>query len=336
MGLAFNKIERRARWLIGGLALCLAPLSASAQDFQLLSPVVNPASGVVVETTRSTPTGQFVPSLAVPYGNQPLVVRTADGRLGRAVIEDQWGLDLLFAYGLADGVQLGLKIPLGHVSGAGLDDPMGGDTVQREAGFGIGDIRFTPKYTFLGDDEGDTIGLSMGLEVRAPTGMPSRFMGATGFSFAPTVAAEARLDDVVLTANLGYRYRLENDVLGNVEYGDVVAYGVSMLIGLDYYALELIGEVFGNRPVEPITDRTVSRPMEGLLGLRYRSPFGGIFTLAGGIGVQPDPGVPESRVMLSFTWDPKTIPWEPSGIWRVLLWDAWPPFAPFSILLGSL
>ena len=35
-------------------------------------------------------------------------------------------------------------------------------------------------------------------------------------------------------------------------------------------------------------------------------------------------------------WDPKTIHQDLSGIRKVSLWVPWPPFGPFSILLGSL
>ena len=189
-----------------------------------------------------------------------------------SVIADQWGMDLIAAYGVSDGVQVGLKIPLGHVSGPGLDGPMGGDTVEREAGFGISDIRLTPKYTLLGTERVTPLAYPPPSSYAHPLECPLASW-AHRASPSPSVAAEAQVDGVVLTANVGYRYRLENDVLGNVENGDVVTYGLSMLVGLDYYALEMLGEIF-NRPVEPISDRSVSKPMEGLLGLRYRTPFG--------------------------------------------------------------
>ncbi len=279
--------------------LCLAALfslsPASAQDLQNFKPAVGTWNYFSVEGARLAEEGVFVPSLYLNYGQNPLAWRDQDDQFLEAVISKLSTLNILAAYGISERIELGLDLPLNlSIGGDGLE-ALGG-----EEGFSLGDPRLLPKLRLLGG-EGERFGLSFSLPISLPLGDPKKFSSDDGLVLQPRLAGEVHLGALSLALNLGYRYRAENLKLENLEIGDEISYGAGAALALMGEDLQLLAEIYGAIPVEADEDKGTF-PLEGLLGARLFTDWCGAFSLGAGMGLIPDYGAPDLRLLGSFSW----------------------------------
>ena len=276
-------------------ALLLASTGpAAAQDFQNFQPAIGTDGFFAVESTRPTPHRFITPSFWLNYGSDPVVRRDTNARISEPVIAHQTTLHLGAALGLLGRYELAVGLPVAYQSGEGLAE-------AGLEGVALGDARLSGKARVVGDDR-STFGLALALPLTLPIGAEDRFFGSSGFCATPTVVAEVRGRGVGFAAQTGARLRSETDRVENVEIGHELTWGLAGQVepGTDF--LLLIAEIGGSVPLGEVFDEDIARPVETLFGVRLDSEFGGLLTLGGGVGINPDRGVPTFRVLAAFTW----------------------------------
>lgn len=277
------------------VALLLAGAgSVAAQDLQNFQPATSTLGYFMVESARPTPHGFITPSAWINYAHQPVVRRDTDARISRPVVEHQTTLHLGAAAGLVGRFEFTVGLPVTYQTGEGLAE-------EGLEGVALGDARLGAKARLVGAD-GQPFGLALAVPLTLPTGDGERFLGSAGFTATPTVVAEVRAGTFGFAAQTGARLRSETDRVENIEIGHELTWGLAGQVepGTDF--LLLIAEIGGSVPLGEVFDEDVARPVETLFGARLDTEFGGQFTLGGGVGINPDRGVPAFRVLAAFTW----------------------------------
>ncbi|MCP4919460.1 MAG: transporter, partial [Proteobacteria bacterium] len=276
-------------------ALALA-LPAQAQNVQSFEPAPGVHSYFSVEGARTTRHKALVPSVWLNYGRNPLVQRDEDGNLAKEYVGHQFGADLMLSYGIAERLEVALAVPFGVQLGDGIE-------AAGDDGFAFGDIRLLPRYRFIGEPD-DAMGVLLSVPLSFPSGNEGAFYGSEGFVIHPKVVIEYRGGGVGIAANVGYRFRTAEDKTANIEVGDSMSYGAGLLVELGSPQLAAVADIFGSSAVGEKTDDSVTSPLEGLLGLRAFMENGLVPSLGGGVGINPDIGTPEYRVVLGVAWVP--------------------------------
>ena len=213
----------------------------------------------------------------------PLVRRNTDGS-ETAVIEQQLGFDATLAWGSMEMLEVGLVIPFGHLRGEALRE-------LRDDGFALGDVRFSTKVHLSGSVD-ERYALGADLTISAPTGRTRTFYGASDFTFHPRFLVDTYVDEARFHVSAGFMLRPQTEVLKNIELGHEMTYGAGFSIQLDWFAFELLGEIYGAMPLTHVLDDTVAYPIEGLLGVQYVNKQG-VYAMAGSaFGLHDGRGVP--------------------------------------------
>jgi len=216
------------------LSAILPPRSASADDCAgLTSPCINddglwphagPAHFVAVGSTDTVAQGRLGFGLVTSYLSRPIVLTVASpGPPGSTeyVVDNQVNGTFLWSYGVAERLELDLAVPVTFgQSGTGLSPVTGGgglkDTAIRDLRFGFAYRIASPSAANASEDSRATDGLSLlgRFEVSAPSGDHEQFAGERSGVFAPSVAAEYRLDRLFVGLELGARIRPTTELLG--------------------------------------------------------------------------------------------------------------------------
>ncbi|MEZ4470772.1 MAG: thrombospondin type 3 repeat-containing protein [bacterium] len=271
--------------------------AAAAQDLQNFRPTPSIGGYFTVETVRTTPHRLITPSIWIHDGMEPVVRRDREAAISQVVVSHQLTLDLQGAIGLAGRYEFTAGLPVSYVAGEGLAE-------AGHEGVGLGDVRLGAKIRLAGMQDEQPAGVALVLPFTLPTGDTDRFLGSQGFTATPTVVGEVRGHGLALAAQTGARLRTETDRVENIEISHELVYGVAGSVELDEDSLKLLAELAGSAALTEVLDEDVARPLETFLGLRLDTRFGGLFTVGGGIGINPDRGVPRFRGMVGFAWRP--------------------------------
>ncbi|MCA9543310.1 MAG: OmpA family protein, partial [Myxococcales bacterium] len=288
----------RIRGTLTAAAVGLAGLAttAQAQDIQGFKPAVGTWNYLSVDGGRVAPVGQFVPSLYLSYGRNPLVKRDPDGTVIQEVIENLTTVDFMLAVGVHERVELGVDIPFSYSSGinpeANLDIDDGG---------GLGDIRLLPKFLLLGHDSPTGFGLGVALPTSFPTG--EKGQSSRAFVISPRAVLEYRHDKFRIAANAGYRWRpVGLEGLPDLTVGAGYQYGLAASVNVMTPKVQFLAEGYGTRFTKVSETQAGPNPLEALFGFRFFNDIGLSLSLAGGIGIVPDYGSPEFRVIGGLSW----------------------------------
>jgi large repetitive protein len=119
------------------------------------------------------------------YANDPInVYRTSDGTRVASLVADRLGGELVIALQLFDRVELDLGIPLVVSQSAELGSFM--DPNSGLSGFGLGDLRVTPKLT-LARGGAVPVAAALQVEVTLPTTSSEAYGGDTGATASPAL-----------------------------------------------------------------------------------------------------------------------------------------------------
>ncbi len=255
----------------------------------------------------------FQAGLVLNYALNPLVVRDGGGDVVAAIVAHKLSGNALFTIGLFDYVSLGVDLPLTLVQ-LGGDVPLDLQGVTGVAdglaGVGIGDLRLIPKVRLLREDV-HFVSLAILPTISLPTAGGIRFNadgaeyryggdylgeGPGAFAFIPEVAVSTNIAGFRPAANLAYRLRQPTQFLGQFAIHPELVYRLGVGYELNRFiqgpeSLLVFGELFGataDRNPFGLVDGSdadevrLQNPLEGLLGVRWKTGIG--LSVEGGIG----------------------------------------------------
>jgi outer membrane protein OmpA-like peptidoglycan-associated protein len=289
--------------------LALYAAGAHAQDVQNFKPAVGTWNYLSVEGARVAKHAEFVPSLYLNYGHDPLVVRDAsdDSKIQTTIVKHLATADVLFAVGLLDRLEIGVDIPVSYVKGDLLEQ-------TNNEGVGIGDIRVIPKIRLFGLEKGRGFGAAISAPLAFPTGDKDKAIGEDQFTANPKLILEARALGFSFAANGGVRFRPDERKLQSLDVKNEVTYGAGVSVDLGTENVVAMAEVFGATPISDVSTDSRANPLEGLLGLRIFTHAGPVFTLGGGTGIVADYGAPEYRLLAGIAYHDRNYDRDKDGI----------------------
>ncbi len=271
---------RCAWWVVGFAA------AASAQESQLLRPAPGTSPFLTVESAHAPGHLALVPALTVGYAHRPVVTRDASDGAETDIVAGITTANLVVSFGLWERVELSVDAPFHSYEG-------------EHSGLAPGDILLTPKVTMLGVRA--PYGLAVAAPVSVPLGPSADLMGEGQVTMAPRLLFELRTSLVSFGASAGVRVRPTEHPVGRYRAGDALTYGLGGVFSIAR-AWDLLVEAFGAAPLESTGGDSRDLPLEVLGGARWRSPFGPVLTLAGGLGAVPGFGTPAFRAFGTFGW----------------------------------
>ncbi|MBU0552627.1 hypothetical protein KKB55_12720, partial [Myxococcota bacterium] len=291
----------RSPLLIILYAALILPLGALAQTGHLQVEQLELEPGPALLNTplpEVTPPGGWTLDLWLHRAHEPLVLaprRADDPRLAETGFPDRLRAELVGAFGLRRGLQIGAALPMALFLDAGGYWVNARETRPLE-GAVLGDARLHARaglLELLGEGPWRGLDLTLTAALWLPTGDEQAFEGEGAWRVEPGLGLGWR-GPVRLAAHVGYHAR-PNQRVFDLTHDDVIRWraAAEVPIPLD---LSIIGGVFGARPTAD-----VSGPAEALMALEWR--HGGlVLTLGGGAGISEGVGAPAWRGLLRLGW----------------------------------
>jgi OmpA-OmpF porin, OOP family len=299
---------------------------ASVQSGEFSAQTFQPAPGTKnflgVEGVRMDGNWGFSVGVVGNYGRNPFIVescrsqtdcsgKTAVDKLDTAVVSDMFTADLLAAVSPIKRLQLGLRLPLSYVSGAGIDVATGQGVTGGIRKFGVGDPQIEGKVRILGRAQ-DPYLLGAALDLSFPVGHAFSTTDAAtktttdyylGNSSPVTVGVRAIFDaekgPIQFGANLRGVFREAAQLAGtkvgpaDLGYGAGLGFRVSPIF-------RVLAEGFGSTQFSGASG-TNTLEVDGAVEV---APLGSpiILRAGGGAGILYGVGVPQGRAILGITY----------------------------------
>jgi outer membrane protein OmpA-like peptidoglycan-associated protein len=314
--------------LIGLLMSVLATASAqeAALDIERFRPAVDPYGYASVESAQKLKHLQLSVGMWGSFSDDPLIL-TVDGarffgdgsNKDDGVIDIRSTADLQFGLGLSDYFSLNVDMPVVlWQEGNDLFAIGAADENRNLQSYGPGDLRITPKISFL-DSEESLVGLALQAQVGLPTGWNTDFIAARELSVMPMGIIEVADGSVSLreyrfraALNLGGWLRSTYQV-GDLTLGNELIYRLG-ISGLPTDVLEIGAELYGASG----GPSSSQRPLEMVSWFRLVPLDWVTVTAGGGVGVLPGIGSPDYRMFLGATiapsFDPNSLDRDQDGV----------------------
>jgi OmpA-OmpF porin, OOP family len=302
------------------LGLLLAGGAARAQkanvDAQLFRPPAVSGGILGLDTDRAAPHLALSASAFIDYAHDPLVLTDKDGKLLRAVVSDQFELDLAIAVSLFQRVEVGVLVPV--LVSQSVDD-MAWPAPNGLARSGIGDVRLEVKARIAQlPVGGGELGFAAAADLTLPTGPLDGFYGEGDVTFRPRLIGGLRFARAELSLQVGAVLRgdrtlhnLRADPSADLHVGQQLAWGLGGRLKV-WGRLSLSATVGGLVGLTG-TGGAAGAPTELLVGPEYRMeglPL--TLVLAGGRGLTDGYGAPDARLLAALRWQP-TAPADRDG-----------------------
>lgn len=277
-----------------------ADLSVNAATLQ---PAIGPENIITVEGSR---TGKRLRPMAVvllDYAHRPLRLLDRDnGQTIATTIPDMVSLHLMAGMGITRWLQLAFDLPVVVYQGFDRATPIA-DVPNTPASYGLGDFRLVGKARLINNEHGG-FGLAFVPQVTFPSGDGTQFRGADAYGIEPRFALDYRTPGgAIIALNVGFLGRTSNQLIGRMEVGSQVRYGVGMFVPLPE-GFGLMGEVAGGTSVTNANAGHIYSPLEGLVGGRWVHSSGVNFNMGAGMGFTEAVGSPQVRLFASIGYLP--------------------------------
>ncbi len=319
---------RRAALMAGAAALwMLMPAQASAQDALTLQlehfePTADTTTNTLGVFGSSVLPHLHVNTLAMLHlAQEPLVFDPANGNnpQPQVLVADQMRAEFGASIGLFGLMSVDLVVPMILTQEQGQDLAPIGRPGQQTGGFQLQDMRLTPKISLMDRRYVANIGLAVALPIYIPLGDAQQLNGEDSFRLEPRLIGDWRYKSYSLSANLGYRLR---------------RWSVAGTAPLGVEGLTLQGSLFGNFPIAQRLFQTntspnqffTSNPVEGLIGVRYQTPWQISFGLSGGGAITGGIGAASLRGIFTVAWTPP-LPVDSDGDGNIDEFDRCPNLA---------
>ncbi|MBK7538198.1 MAG: OmpA family protein [Myxococcales bacterium] len=152
------------------------------------------------------------------YANDPVnVYRMSDGDRVGSLVANRLGGDLVAAVRFKNRFELGVAAPLIVAQSNDLGSLMGAAPSGDLSGFGLGDLRLTPKVTLVRQSGRSPVSLALMLGVTLPTSTSDDYGGDDGVTASPALlVSRGRAVGIRLAAAMGYRARPKAQALNLV------------------------------------------------------------------------------------------------------------------------
>jgi len=318
--------------VLSGASLLALPGTARAQavrsgefSVQNFTPAPGPQNFLGVEGVRMDGDWGYSVGVFGNYARNPFVLlscasatncgaKSPSSAADLPIIRDMFTLDLLAAVSPIKRLQIGLRVPLSYVSGAGLDLTTGQGAAGGLQKFGVGDPQIEGKVRLLGN-AADPVLLGAAVDLSFPVGHAfSNESSAAGQAYylgnsGPVTAGLRAIFDghagplevgVNLRGELRQEAQLATTTVGPADF----RYGV----GLGYHvrpAFRVVAEGFGSTQFS-IRNGTNTFEVDGALEIEVLSSRI-VIRPGGGAGVIGGVGVPAGRAFLGIGYVHETI-----------------------------
>jgi OmpA-OmpF porin, OOP family len=259
--------------------------------------------------------GQTRPAIGLvgDWAHKPLVIRNADDSERAAVVEQQAIVHAGGSLVVGDRFRFALSLPMVTYQ-TGAAGQLNGTTLQSPGSAVIGDLRTSADVRIFGN-YGGPFTTAAGLEMYAPTGSPSGYIGDGAFRAIPRVLVAGSVGPFVYAGRVGVHLRGAGRYAGS-DIGTEFVMGAAA--GVRPHARVVVGpEVFGSTVLNGSRDqgpfRTRNTPLEALLGAHVDITRDLHAGLGFGTGITRGFGSPQLRGLLSVEWAPRAEPTAPAG-----------------------
>ena len=282
--------------------LVLAPVVVQAQSpVEVDAELFRPSTGqgyFAIESARLLQNLKYQGNAFLNFSDGALVALDNNGEVIFEPVERRSVVDVSFALGLFDFLELGVALPV-SVAQAGDDLGLLGGGVAI-SGSSLGDLRLTGKARVLGaPSKKEGFFVSFAPEVKLPTGDGAQFFGGVSPSVLLGAAAEWRSPRVSLGLNAGPRFQqtaaIQDLVIGNqLEFGAAASFLVHKRVS----ALAELEGVFS-------FEDDGESPLEARAGAKINLPRGLFIPVGAGLGLSEDVGAPRFRIFAGVAFAPE-------------------------------
>jgi outer membrane protein OmpA-like peptidoglycan-associated protein len=287
------------------VALFVGATPARAQgrfDVETFEPApAAPGSVLNVQGARTLAPLAYSVSLMGSYGRTPLSVESPSGaRLGD-LVGSVSTVQVLFALGLHDRIDLGIAVPLHRVS-AGSDfaapPPAVAAAVLDGSELSLGDVRLVPRLTLYRQAREQGLAIALLTQVWLPTGNDRAYAGEP-IRVEPRLALDYRTPRAVFAWNGGYMVRTSAEVLGT-KVDDQLRLGAGADVTI-HGGLGALAEVDAQLNVLSRDFDQTDAAVEALAGLRFKQ-HAWLARLGAGPGIVRGLAAPAYRIFASVTF----------------------------------
>lgn len=229
----------------------------------------------------------------------PLVFAPAEGNdpQPQVLVADQTRAEVGAAVGLFGLMSVDLVLPMVLAQEQGQElSPVGRPGVRTE-GFQLQDLRVTPKVSLMDRRYLANFGLALAMPIYIPIGDEEQLNGEGSLRLDPRLIGDWRDGSYSVSFNLGYRLR---------------RWSMAATAPLFLKGLTVQGSLFGSVPVSQRLFQNdtgsdqffTSNPVEGLLGVRYETPWQFSVGVFGGGALTDGIGAASKRGIFTVAWTP--------------------------------
>jgi outer membrane protein OmpA-like peptidoglycan-associated protein len=281
-----------------------------ALNVQRFQPAANYHDFVSVEAAALLPGLALALEFTLSYAHRPLQMSGESGDRQFGVVEGLSSGHFRVGFGLAEWVQVDLRIPVLQLTQVGLIGDVGGNRVH----FSLGDLLISSKMRLYKNDAGAAISALPFMTF--PIGRRALHLTYGVPTFGAKAAFSTWTKRVHASAHIGYRFIPGSAVVGSVAVDDELLYGAGVGVALARDLLDLNLELVGIAVMGPARWNLpssklrfgVHSPLEVNANIRVSTLTGLDFLIGGGVGLSPGVGTPVARAFLGLGWAPPTVP----------------------------
>jgi outer membrane protein OmpA-like peptidoglycan-associated protein len=291
--------RRRGLGVAGALLAALGSTLGDALAFDAGG--LKPALGIgALTSVESAAPGAHLETrmqVLVHYVRAPLVAEYPDGEVLGPLVQNLTLLDLGASVALWERFGFGVGLPVGLGASGRGGEILTGDAGANPRGGAVGDLRMQTQMALL-RRTGDGFGLALGLQATAPTGDETEWLGARGPTWQPRLLLDTRWGGTLLAANVGYTFRREEQLLGEV-HDDAFTWAAGATMELPAN-LAIGAEAFGEVGVGADEPPTPGVEALGTVSWQFAPCFS--VRVGGGAGLVSAPGAAQFRALGGFGW----------------------------------
>ncbi len=294
--------------LLGPLTLLGTSNAAFAAGFDLdfFKPAAASTGYLSEESARVLPAGGMDVGIAFGYSRQPLVRRDQfTGQGGGDIVNDRFTGFFNAAFGIADRVDLGVRVPavLQQTGDVDVDISEGGGILQRPRARAFGDVELLTRLRMVGGPEASGFHLTLTAPFGIPTGAPDGLTGNGTVSFRPRVIAGWEAHRLSAAASVGYEFRRSAEVpSSNLVVGNALAAGAGIAYAVIPWKIWILGEASASVGVSQSESGVSAIPAQAMLGGRVVLTDRVIIQAGAGTGLNHAPGSSRFRALFTVTY----------------------------------